>query len=1131
MKRFAFLTIFLLCLSLLGFSTDYYVKNAGDDSKSGLDNTNAWKTIAKVNSVSFSAGDNIYFNKGDEWVGDCLEITNSGSSGSVITFGAYGTGNDPIINGATATSTWVFDSTVGSREVYTKTVSNTPYVVIEDDTFLTFLQWDTNVATTFIGASAGSWVNNGLIIYIACTDDLDPDTHTMEVAAEGGIDRNGIYALNVSYVTIDGIKVQYTTQSAIYFSTNSGTDSNNIVKNCTVFLIGQHGIRIKDNRKTAYNIVTSCTVDTNTVSYARRHGIVFANGVSDGTIKNNTSHHCGWGGTGVGGTGGHNISLWGDDATGNPRNNIIEKNTAYNCFIATDGTEGNGIQADDFTKDCTYRYNISYDNEGSGLCDNGVSGQNWYFNLSYGNGSGSQSNFAGGMMASQGNDLEVYNNTFYDNEPCGFGHFGTSVSYTLKNNIFSENDTYEIRFGVNGDIGETFDYNCVYHSAGGSFMRTGGASRTWAGWTGQGYDANGVNDNPDFTTPGSDFTLQTGSPCIDVGVDVSLTVDIAGTAIPLDAGFDIGAYEYGSAPPPNVYIDSGAAGGGDGSLATPWDALADIVWVDLQTVIDGGDPVSVNLKRGSTFNEDLIVQAYGTSSDSITIQVYDSGAKPTLNATEITQTTWVVADDPSTDNQLTNGQFTSNTTGWTAGNNATLSSESGGQSGNCLQILCDGSNNPRAIQSTGKGVAAGDRTQAKYYVKSGTEATWKFYVWDDDNNAYLDSAANAEADANWDTRRNSGPWTLPSGCENVELRLQQTAIAGAATTLLFDEVILYNPDIYKKTISPAPSVVKEDGAALTFVAWDTDMQTTLEGQGSGVWTKSGTTVWVRCTDDADPDTHTMTAFGLYAIDGGGNDYVIFKNLDVNDGTIANLLLDGDNCEVADCDFTDGIDGVVISGASNSFHRSTITGADSEALKVTGNNNSIYYNKIYTNSDDGVNNSGTGNTFYNLVVYGSGAAAFDIDETCTIRNCIDRTTTGDSINIAAGKTVTGGYNCFEDAAKAGTGTYTDTATSTKFSTNPVFTTDGSDFTLQSTSPCIDTGLDVGLVLDYNEDTVPYVNVDCTATPDMGAYESVFCIVGTPAPSAVDDYSIDVDIDPDLSEDITVKVIVIIKKKKK
>lgn len=104
MKKFLAILLFLFLLGPL-FGATYYVKNAGDDAKDGLSDANAWETISKVNGVSFAAGDFVYFNKGDEWR-EQLSIPTAGSVGSLITFGAYGTGANPIINGADLITTW-----------------------------------------------------------------------------------------------------------------------------------------------------------------------------------------------------------------------------------------------------------------------------------------------------------------------------------------------------------------------------------------------------------------------------------------------------------------------------------------------------------------------------------------------------------------------------------------------------------------------------------------------------------------------------------------------------------------------------------------------------------------------------------------------------------------------------------------------------------------------------------------------------------------------------------------------------------------------------------------------------------------------------------------------------------------
>jgi len=116
-KAFIILSLFALLLlgfSTSGFSTIYYVNTAAD---AGGDGTTqeltgehcAFKTIAQVNAASPAAGDSVLFNKGNEWR-EQLTIPTSGSDGSPITYGAYGDGADPIINGADVVSTWTANS-------------------------------------------------------------------------------------------------------------------------------------------------------------------------------------------------------------------------------------------------------------------------------------------------------------------------------------------------------------------------------------------------------------------------------------------------------------------------------------------------------------------------------------------------------------------------------------------------------------------------------------------------------------------------------------------------------------------------------------------------------------------------------------------------------------------------------------------------------------------------------------------------------------------------------------------------------------------------------------------------------------------------------------------------------------
>jgi hypothetical protein len=167
-----------------------------------------------------------------------------------------------------------------------------------------------------------------------------------------------------------------------------------------------------------------------------------------------------------------------------------------------------------------------------------------------------------------------------------------------------------------------------------------------------------------------------------------------------------------------------------------------------------------------------------------------------------------------------------------------------------------------------------------------------------------------------------------------------------------------------------------------------------------------------------------------------------------------------------------------------------TGAGGEAgITCAGDDNEIYYNLII-GTGDGIRifDGSTGCKVYNNVISGAnndGVHITDASVEATIQNNICDGA-GDDFEInTAGGTITGGNNCLEnDAAVVETaGTYN--GSNDLGSTDPLYTNPGSaDFTLQSGSPCIEAGVDVGLTQDYAGDAVPQGSV-----PDIGAYEWV------------------------------------------
>lgn len=94
------------CLFLLPYyssrawASTYYADAAGgNDGNNGSSPSTAWNSIARVNRSIFKPGDQVLFKRGEIWR-EKLTISSSGLNANPITLGAYGSGINPIINGA-----------------------------------------------------------------------------------------------------------------------------------------------------------------------------------------------------------------------------------------------------------------------------------------------------------------------------------------------------------------------------------------------------------------------------------------------------------------------------------------------------------------------------------------------------------------------------------------------------------------------------------------------------------------------------------------------------------------------------------------------------------------------------------------------------------------------------------------------------------------------------------------------------------------------------------------------------------------------------------------------------------------------------------------------------------------------
>jgi len=530
----------------------YFVDaTSGNDSNSGLTSAVPWKTLAKVNGATFAAGNKVLFKRGETWR-EQLTVPSSGSAGNPIVFGAYGTGDNPVISGSVLiTSGWTKDS----ANIWQASVTTQPNVVYFNGTRGTQVAATSSITSEF----KWFWVSN--VLYVWSPNDGDPSAYYNAPGIEAGSISFGVIHTNdKSYVTIDGITVKDGNTNSIRVGFNSVTGV--IVKNCIIERSFNNGFDLRGDT-TAHSV----TVDNCTIQNNGGWGIWVNQTYTNITISNNLITGNGW--TSLA-TNQQYAGIQGYLGNANIFNNIIHDNV---LGTASANDQSHGIYALSSTvvaniyDNVIYNHpngggirligsanvfrNTLYGNSGSGI----VVGQNGStnvvyvisYNLVYNNNS---LNAAGGIVEqSKGTgtiSLTLDNNTIYQNGNTSQQEVKISDNLTvlrIRNNLLFATSTRRSLWAIAQTGTVSINYNLHWRADGNPSIFYDGAGRTWAQWQGLGFDIDGVNANPQFTDAANgDFTPQSNSPCIDAGTDVGLTTDFAGN--PIVGNPDIGAFEY-----------------------------------------------------------------------------------------------------------------------------------------------------------------------------------------------------------------------------------------------------------------------------------------------------------------------------------------------------------------------------------------------------------------------------------------------------------------------------------------------------------------------------------------------------------------------------------------------------------
>ncbi len=268
-----------------GGATYYVSSSTGNDDNDGLSTAKPWKTIGKVNANTklYKPGTSILLKRGDTFRDDYLRILNeinagpttsfdntplpvAGTAAQPIILGAYGTGANPLLDGAdplkvtwTRVTSTTWKATVASLpskmfvdSLTAETVQLTPqpnavgtwkantaykyldlvmykgskYVVVgvagtiptpslpygqpylgisnpaAGNSSQTFS--GTNSGLTNVQNTPGSWYGTGTTVYVHLADGSDPNAHVIE----GSYRPYGVLLMSVNYVTVQDLTVE-----------------------------------------------------------------------------------------------------------------------------------------------------------------------------------------------------------------------------------------------------------------------------------------------------------------------------------------------------------------------------------------------------------------------------------------------------------------------------------------------------------------------------------------------------------------------------------------------------------------------------------------------------------------------------------------------------------------------------------------------------------------------------------------------------------------------------------------------------------------------------------------------------------------------------------------------------------
>ena len=501
-----FFVSFVLCCALItskASATSYFIDpSIGNDTYTGTNwvvsgTSGPWRTLSKVNSVTFTAGDVIHFKANSAWTGQ-LKPQGSGTTSSPIIMGMYGTGNKPIINGAGLIG--------GTIELY-----NQQGWVIQD------MEITNSAATAGIRSAIHVEAHDVGTLSHIYLQRLTIDNVTGQDGSRG----NGGIILTVTGSTIQ-----------------SKFDDIDVNSNL-IHDVSRQGIIIDStwiNRSSGWNPSTNVSITNNFLYNIGGDGILNF-GTSGAQIQYNVAHDC------VNMITASGSAIW----TAHSDNTQFASNEAYNTHFNPGKFDAQGFDIDLNTSGGIAEYNYSHDNGNGAMLiyagtPAGQANTNTIVRYNIFQNNSLRELWSEGPHS----NARIYNNTFYEKagstiKPVDIRDNPTNTQF--KNNIFYNLGTGGYALG--SGTGTVFDYNVFYGTVStpsDAHILTSDPKLVSAGSGGIGLNTN------------DGYKLQTGSPALASGVLISGNggSDYWGNSVSTTSAPNRGAYNGAAVTATNV---------------------------------------------------------------------------------------------------------------------------------------------------------------------------------------------------------------------------------------------------------------------------------------------------------------------------------------------------------------------------------------------------------------------------------------------------------------------------------------------------------------------------------------------------------------------------------------------------